>query len=97
MRIDPQYFLHIPISLILFSVGIYVYFEKKLLMVSKFSGGVYNFNPPGHILVSMSFIFVAVFMILILSKKQHIQTICKVIFMVSLALFSIGLTMYAEK
>lgn len=86
--------LHSIISLVIFSLGLYVLIEKKMITLGKLTGNLYEYDYPGNIIVSLSFLFVSSFVMLVLFKDKRIKRINEVLVLSAMILFFIGTIAY---
>jgi len=83
--------LHVSISLLAIAAGIYVLIEKKMIISGILSGGLYEFDFIGSLLVALSFFLFSVFSMLVLfQEKKYIKKICEWLFIISMLSFVVG-------
>lgn len=86
--------LHSVISLAILFVGLYVLIEKKMAISGKLTGNFYEYEYPGNIFVSLSFLFVSAFVMLVLVKDKRIKRVNEVLVLTAMVLFFIGTIVY---
>jgi len=82
--------LHSVISLVIFSVGLYVLIEKKMIISGKLTGNLYEYEYPGNIIVALSLLFVSVFVMLVLIKNKRIKIVNEILVLLAIILFFVG-------
>jgi len=82
--------LHVTISLILLSTGLYVLIEKRMIIAGKLTGDIYEFNYPNNIIIAVSFFLQAIFAITVLIKKKSFKKINEWVLISALILFVVG-------
>lgn len=83
--------LHSALSLVALLAGIYVFFEKKLLIGGRLiAGAVYEFPFPANLVMASSLILLSVFIMLTLSEKTLIKKTSELLLIASLILFFLG-------
>ena len=78
------------VSAFIVILGIYSYLERKVLIAGKLSGHLHNLNPPGHILIALSFFIVATFVVLVLFQGSYVKVICEWMIVSAIILFVLG-------
>ena len=86
--------LHSIISLAFLSVGLYVLIEKKMIIAGKLTGSFYEYEYPGNIIVSLSFLFVSAFVMLVLVKDKRIKRVNEILVLTAMVLFFVGTIVY---
>ena len=86
--------LHTVISLVSLSIGLYVLIEKKMIISGMLTGNFYEYEYPGNIIVSLSFLFISVFVMLVLVKDKRIKRVNEVLVLTAMILFFVGTIFY---
>lgn len=75
-------------------MGLYVLIEKKMIIASKLTGGIYKYDYPGNIIVAISFLFISIFVMLVLIKDKKIKVVNEILVVLAMILFFIGTIVY---
>lgn len=86
--------LHSFLSLIIFSIGLYVLIEKKMIIAGKLAGDFYVYKYPGNIIVSLSFLFVSAFVMLVLINDAKVKRVNEFLVLSAMILFFVGTIVY---
>ena len=86
--------IHSVISLVILSIGMYVLIEKKMIISGKLTGGFYEYEYPGNIIVGMSFLLISAFVMLVLIKDKRIKLVNEILVLFAMILFFVGTIVY---
>lgn len=86
--------IHSVISLVILSIGMYVLIEKKMIISGKLTGGFYEYEYPGNIIVAMSFLLISAFVMLVLIKDKRIKLVNEILVLFAMILFFVGTIAY---
>lgn len=82
--------LHSALSLVVLAAGLYILFEKKMIISGKLTGHVYEFEYPGNVIIASSFFLVSLFLILVLRENKRVYKVSEWLLISALVLFIIG-------
>jgi len=82
--------LHIMISIVIFSMGIFVWVEKKMIISGKLTGSLHILESPSNIIIAFSYFLVSFVVTYLLLPGEKIKKISRWLLILALMLYLLG-------
>jgi len=90
MKLITTKFLHVSISTLLITIGIFLIADEGSIIAGKYTGNIYKLNYPANIIVATSLFTVALFFIVSIIKPRLSKKYGEGLMIFALLLFTIG-------